>query len=139
MNQSTASSLRKLAVGAALAFGLAAVSSSTACTVTISCTGGTVDCGGICVDTANDDFDCGGCGITCSASESCIGGVCAGACTADLDPCTVDSECCPGPDGRSICAGDNRCGCVDTGTVGCAVDTDCCDPSALCQPDGSCQ
>ncbi|HEY1960445.1 MAG TPA: hypothetical protein VGH28_32765 [Polyangiaceae bacterium] len=140
MNQSTASTLRKLAGGAALAFGVAAMSSSTACSVSISCPIDT--CDGVCTDTSNDDFNCGACGNECLSTESCVGGACVGgvACTPDLGSCVVDSDCCASPvDGRSVCAGDNKCGCVAAGEIGCAQDSDCCDPNALCQADGSCQ
>ena len=124
MNQSTASSLRKLAVGAALACGVAAVSSSTACTVTVSCGPGFVDCGGICVDLANDDFDCGACGFTCSSLDTCVGGQCvpASSCFADGSGCSFDSDCCTG-----VCStGDQTCGCVADLSTGCGTDSDCC-------------
>ena len=134
MNQSTASSLRKFAVGAALACGVAAASSSTACTVTISCPAGEVDCGGVCVDLSTDDFDCGACGATCPGGTVCSGGVCVGgSCTPDLAGCAVDSDCCTG-----VCAGDNLCGCVNTNETGCAIDSDCCSSVDTCI-NGVCQ
>ena len=117
MNQSTASSLRKLAVGGALAFGAAALSSSTACTVTISCPAGEFDCDGIC----------------CLDGDSCVNGTCVTSCTPDLQSCAFDSDCCTG-----ICAGDGLCGCVLTNETGCAVDSDCCSTADLCI-NGICQ
>jgi hypothetical protein len=34
------------------------------------------DCGGVCVDVANDPNNCGGCGLLCPQGDSCSAGVC---------------------------------------------------------------
>jgi hypothetical protein len=135
MNQTTASSLRKLAVGAALAFGVAAVSSSTACTVSLACPAGEVDCGGYC-STLDTDLDCGACGYTCLSTETCSAGACVpiSSCLPDLSACSFDSDCCTG-----VCAtGDGLCGCVNTNETGCGTDSDCCSTADLCV-NGICQ
>ncbi len=52
-----------------------------------SCAPGEVDCGGACVDTSTDPNHCGGCGVACSAGESCSAGICVVAedCTDGVD------------------------------------------------------
>ena len=46
-------------------------------TQTADCTAqGLTDCGGICVDVANDPSNCGGCGLVCPQGDSCSAGVC---------------------------------------------------------------
>src|SRR6188768_152476 len=37
---------------------------------------GLIDCGGVCVDTARDGSNCGGCGFACGPGSSCASGVC---------------------------------------------------------------
>ena len=78
----------------------------------INCTGGTPDlCGTACVNKQTDKLNCGTCGKTCSASETCCSGGCAdltnddnncGVCgkkCLSSETCTA-SKCCPngGPD-----------------------------------------
>jgi cysteine-rich repeat protein len=43
---------------------------------TIECILGETNCGGICVDTQTDLFNCGGCAIECGLGEECLGGIC---------------------------------------------------------------
>ena len=37
---------------------------------------GLTDCGGTCIDIANDPNNCGGCGLVCPQGDSCSAGVC---------------------------------------------------------------
>ena len=75
--------MNKFLVGLLTAGVIGAVVASSACTVSISCLGGTVDCDGICVDTDNDPNDCGACGFACNVNEVCDLGACvSGACTS---------------------------------------------------------
>jgi len=134
--QSLNSRARKLVLGLTLIGGAILAASSSACTVTVAnCPGGETDCGGYCRDLSIDDYNCGACGYTCPGGTYCSGAVCvAGSCTPDLAACSSDAECCTG-----ICAlGDGLCGCVNNGQTGCAADTDCCDPGAICSG-GVCQ
>jgi hypothetical protein len=102
--------------------------SSTACTatVTVSCSGGLDPCGSDCVDTQNDPYNCGGCGLECNGgADECIGGVCATiACVDDNNPCSTDGDCC-----SEFCASDGNCGCMPSGTGDCNLDSDCCNGS----------
>jgi len=41
-----------------------------------SCSAGQTQCGGSCVDTANDSANCGKCGSACRASDTCVKGKC---------------------------------------------------------------
>ena len=38
---------------------------------------GLTDCGGVCIDTVADPFNCGGCGLVCAEGQTCNGGACA--------------------------------------------------------------
>jgi hypothetical protein len=93
----------------------------------ISCTGGTVDCGGVCVDTGTDPQNCGGCGTVCSAANGtagCTGGNCvvtgcdpgfadcaggyADGCETTLGTdqnCTACGDDCPFPHASGSCSG----------------------------------
>lgn len=42
----------------------------------VACTSDQTDCSGTCVETANDNNNCGGCGLTCTGSTSCSSGHC---------------------------------------------------------------
>lgn len=55
-----------------------------------TCTGGTTDCGGMCVDTRFDPANCGGCGTACGAAEVCLSSTCTpqGMCTGALVDCS---------------------------------------------------
>jgi hypothetical protein len=53
------------------------------------CKKGTVKCGKACVNTQTSPSHCGGCGATCSSSQSCVDGSCAQTeCEADEIPCS---------------------------------------------------
>jgi hypothetical protein len=98
------------------------------------CKGARRECGGRCYHLDRDDDHCGGCGIACSAVESCAGGVCIGhgGCPAGADSC--------GDGGPAGCGNSPNCSCVqsiagntlcvDLGTHdgtcgGCASNADC--------------
>jgi len=53
------------------------------------CTGGTIDCGGTCVDARFDPSNCGACGTMCGMGEACLTGTCTpqGSCTGALVEC----------------------------------------------------
>jgi hypothetical protein len=72
-------------------------------------------CNGLCVDTFNDDANCGGCGITCAFDQFCDAGGCAPICPG------VGEEYCSG-----VCVDtlndDNNCGGCD---ITCALDEYC--------------
>jgi hypothetical protein len=38
---------------------------------------GLTDCGGACIDTSADPFNCGSCGLICAEGQACSGGACA--------------------------------------------------------------
>ncbi|MHB8876877.1 MAG: hypothetical protein ACYC8T_24535, partial [Myxococcaceae bacterium] len=42
----------------------------------VVCAGDTTPCGGGCVFVQSDSQNCGGCGVACSAKDSCVAGVC---------------------------------------------------------------
>src|SRR6185295_8997130 len=45
----------------------------------VVCPGGQSDCGGgVCTDVTTDSHNCGVCGFTCAAGETCTGGSCVG-------------------------------------------------------------
>ena len=60
------------------------------------CAGGTVACGGACVDTQFNAQHCGGCGRSCESGQTCSGGECrTGGCPGNRDLCggeCVDTE-----------------------------------------------
>jgi hypothetical protein len=144
MNQSTTSSLRKMAVGAVVALGATIVLASSACTVTTNvCTPDLGTCAidsDCCSNICAGDGLCGcvgtsqtGCAVDsdcCSGSDICVQGACVpgGACLNDGSACSVDTDCC-----TSVCSqGDFTCGCVPNLTTGCAIDSDCCNASDSC-------
>ena len=55
------------------------------------CSGGTVACGGACIDTKVDPSNCGACGKVCAKGELCSAGTCATSCGADLTECGGDA------------------------------------------------
>ncbi len=68
-------------------------------------------CGGRCVNTANDPFNCGGCGVVCGGSTPYCNG--SGACRAR--PCSPDAGACAA---GTTCCGDTCCAATEL----------CCDP-----------
>ena len=83
---------------------------------------GQMPCGGVCVTTATDSTNCGGCGITCNTAggETCIGSVCG--CTASSTDCstycidtTSDSNNCGG---CAMSCGAPTSTAVDSGLLG---------------------
>lgn len=47
------------------------------------------ECGGTCIDVQEDEANCGGCGLTCEATETCLFGTCQPAtCPAGTDRCS---------------------------------------------------
>ncbi|MEI6226249.1 MAG: hypothetical protein WCS72_16010, partial [Deltaproteobacteria bacterium] len=106
------------------AFLLAAVIATlSGCAAKTSCSGGSVDCGGICVTPLVDGLNCGGCGNVCGVGTACIAGQC-------QVPC---------PAGQISCAG----ACVDprTSPLWCGASGDCAGASAgaLCTSGQTCQ
>jgi len=65
-----------------------------------SCGPGLACCGGACVNTGNDPFNCGGCGTVCSGATP----YCNGACRAA--PCEQEAGACSG----ATCCGTQCCG-----------------------------
>lgn len=82
-----------------------------------TCTGGTVNCHGVCVDLQSNEAHCGNCQTVCAANEVCQAGVCfiRGICPATLaNPSFCASDVCS--------SGANQCKCTVTteGNVVCA-------------------
>jgi endo-1,3(4)-beta-glucanase len=53
-----------------------------------ACPGGSLSCGGACVQPQTDALHCGACGTACAAGHACVGGACSATCTPvalDLD------------------------------------------------------
>src|SRR5438874_4590712 len=59
----------------------------TGCSGAEKCTGGTVACGGACVDVHLDPANCGACGRTCDSAEVCSVATCAADCLAGTTSC----------------------------------------------------
>jgi Stigma-specific protein, Stig1 len=120
------------------------------------CPEDTTDCDGTCIDTSADLANCGECGATCAAGESCAAGVCGLDCGDETrcgDVCidiVSDPNNCGACD--NICAADKVCGnaeCLDncpSGTTECGascvdIDTDedhCGGCDAACGVEQSC-
>ena len=114
-----------------------------------TCTGGTcacptahMNCGGVCVDTATDPSNCGGCGHTCTAGPmaipTCAAGACGSMCNTGLTMC--QSGC------TNLQTDPNNCGVCDTvctapsgGTTSClsGTCTPAC-PASLTDCSGTC-
>src|SRR4051812_18952658 len=83
----------------------------------LACSGGTVNCDGVCVDLQANETHCGACQTVCAADEVCQAGVCfiRGICPAALaNPSFCSSSVCS--------SGANLCQCTATteGNVVCA-------------------
>ncbi len=77
-------------------------------------------CGDICVDTAADARNCGGCGAVCATGEVCASGSCALSC----------------PPGQQVCG--TGCFTLDSAAAHCGACGNECDPGELCSG-GQCQ
>ena len=53
----------------------------------LDCEDGMLDCEGICVDTMNNVYNCGECGVNCADGEVCVSGNCELYCPGGLDEC----------------------------------------------------
>ncbi len=93
-----------------------------------------------CRDTANDPLNCGGCGVTCGAGESCVNGLCA---CGDVIAPEFAAQACPetggGSEANQCCGGECRdvtvdgTNCGSCGTV-CGPTTMCNDRICVCDP-----
>jgi Stigma-specific protein, Stig1 len=88
------------------------------------CPSGQICCSGNCVNTQTDANNCGSCGNACTGGETCDGGVC----SCGGQTCGDDYECCGG---ACSPAGSTPCG---TGGLCCASDQTCCtyEQDAIC-------
>jgi hypothetical protein len=131
-------------------------------TCQLSCPTGMLCCGGgeagpqLCADPRFDRNHCGGCGIACPASQSCVEGVCAcdpmrtncdGTCALlfnDPENCGACGNVCP--QGNRLCSGGRCESCASIGQIECGgrcVDTgndqgNCGGCGNLCAPGQSC-
>lgn len=56
----------------------------------LACGAGLTDCGGVCVDLASDEGNCGICGLVCPATDACTVGQCVpAACAAGMTTCNA--------------------------------------------------
>jgi hypothetical protein len=70
-----------------------------------ACTGNLTCCNGMCVNAANDPYNCGACGTKCVGMKP----YCDGTCQA-LPTCMADGGMCPGgAGGGGVCCGDTCC------------------------------
>jgi hypothetical protein len=104
----------------------------TACTGNDECVDrhgeGYMCCDGLCVDTASDESNCGGCGAVCSAGLRCCGGACVNIDT-DMAHCGECGHACGGDD---ICCGGLCCpaaACCDG--LCCGEGLTCCDSECV--------
>jgi hypothetical protein len=89
----------------------------------VECTGGRVNCGDECVDTASDPRHCGGCGAACDPGEVCEASECAAGPDCREEPCTglsycdlASGQCLPGCVEDTQCGDNERC---ERSTHGC--------------------
>jgi glucosylceramidase len=83
----------------ALALVLAACSKGSAVGPSLVCADGQAACGPRCIDVTSDPANCGGCGIPCFATETCLAGVCQ--CLSGALACNGS---CASPDGGADAA-----------------------------------
>jgi hypothetical protein len=101
-----------------------------------TCTDGTVNCHGVCVDLQSDEAHCGTCQNACAANEVCQAGVCLirGVCPAALaNPSFCSAIACNN-------GGINLCQCAETteGNAICAENDTFCQVPIPCQSSGDC-
>jgi hypothetical protein len=132
-------------------------------TVTVDSGAGTVDAGAApyCANLNDDPMNCGGCGVTCGANSTCVGGMCMlGACPAGQKACPASGGCIPNgtccqtgecmitgevctmPGGQCECpSGETECkgslnACISTSA--CCTDADCATTNGMkCSTPGS--
>jgi len=80
----------------------------------ISCPDNFDVCDSACVDTRNDVNNCGGCGTTCNADQTCNNGTCVAACDTGLDLC------------------DGACADLQSDPTHCGSCTNACAPGEVC-------
>lgn len=86
------------------------------------CPAGTVDCGGVCVDTQTDRNHCGACGNSCGPG-TCQDGYCTGPCVSTNNPML---SCSPtGPDPKCCIFACNPMNCTGTYSQCWPADEDC--------------
>lgn len=92
------------------------------------CADGTTLCDGLCLATASDPFNCGGCGEVCDATEVCADGACGAACAAGTTSCL---RACVDTTSNSAHCG--ACGAACPGGTRCVAGS--CAPASLTLPD----
>jgi endo-1,3(4)-beta-glucanase len=133
------------------------VATLSGCAAKTSCSGDSVNCGGICVTPLVDNFNCGACGSVCGAGTICEQGSCVVPCPAGqiacdgacVDPRTSRTYCgasgdCAGAHAGTTCSAwltcqAGACGCATSGQVSC--DSACVDPrtsATHCGATGDC-
>lgn len=113
------------------------------CQNIIDCTlTGKACCSGLCVNLADDEDNCGGCGVSCAAGEFCLDGSCSGiSCQSDADcndgnNCTINTCANPGTE-SAVCTTTNRdCGYSCTCGGGLVNQTCVCDGIGNCSTTG---
>ena len=105
-----------------------------------TCPAGQMECSGLCVDTNDDPFDCGRCGVGCGEHRTCSAGRCgceppftgdvaAGeACSCGGASCDPETEVCVDPDDSGPLPATCEC---QSGLVRCATGT-CAPPTVEC-------
>ena len=109
-------------------------------TCQIECSTGLTNCGGVCVDTTQDEQNCGACGATCASGEGCQSGVCVAVCIPDCNGKNCGDDGCGGVcgtcDGSSPVCHEGVCGpaclanaeCTNLQCCDLAIDGGTCDP-----------
>jgi Stigma-specific protein, Stig1 len=107
------------------------------CSPPVTCGPDDTNCGGVCVDTANDPANCGSCGHVCPSGQTCVSGSCQpgtscgnGSCDAgageNCETCPQDCACTGGETCQNgTCAPPPTCS-PEGGA--CVKKSDCCEP-----------